>query len=179
MFNPGDLEASVELSFLPAAGERARPSPTCVVPPSSFSVVDVNALAEVPAGPHSVLVNVVGDQTPVVVERVLTRPLDDTPATTVLLGSQITVPSWYVIEPAVAPGGVLVVMNSAGAPDHGGGQGHRAGRRGRRAGAGGGARPGRRLGDDDGARERRWRSRCMVEGGQPVVVEWRARVARR
>ena len=30
--------------------------------------------------------------------------------------SQITVPSWYVIEPSVTPGGVLVVMNSAGIP---------------------------------------------------------------
>jgi hypothetical protein len=83
---------------------------------SSFAVVDVNALPEVAAGPHSTVFNVVEDQTPVVVERVLSRPLDDRQTATVLLGSQITVPQWYVIEEAAARGGVLVVMNSAGLP---------------------------------------------------------------
>jgi hypothetical protein len=175
VFNPGDLEASVELSFLPAAGDGAVQS-NVVVPPSSFSVVDVNALAEVPAGPHSVLVNVVGDQTPVVVERVLTRPLDNAPATTVLLGSQITVPSWYVIEPSIIPGGVLVVMNSAGVPTTAAIKAIGP--------AGAVAVPGLEevpvpaggsvtvtLPDNVGPFP------LMVEGGQPVVVEWRARVA--
>jgi hypothetical protein len=52
----------------------------------------------------------------VVVERLLTRPLEDTMITNVLLGSQITVPQWYVIDEAAARGGILVVMNSAGLP---------------------------------------------------------------
>ena len=192
MFNPGDLDASVELSFLPAGGvslpppatpdtstspaaapDTAAPDPSTpdtstpdtstaggpvepstsvgstgpttstgsaaapadstssvppapvaslvppvsvVVPPSSFSVVDVNTLADLPPGPHSTLVNVVGDDTPVVVERLLTRPLEDTLITNVLLGSQITVPQWYVIDEPAARGGILVVMNSAGLP---------------------------------------------------------------
>jgi uncharacterized protein DUF5719 len=196
IYNPGDLDAEVELSFLPAAGVGLPPPPTAtpssaapaptptssstssptnpssspasgaatagsvgssstsgatstsasattaattttgdattsttlppavpmvaphgvVVAASSFAVVDVNALPEVAAGPHSTVVNVVEDQTPVVVERVLSRPLDDRQTATVLLGSQITVPQWYVIEEAAARGGVLVVMNSAGLP---------------------------------------------------------------
>ncbi|HET9600385.1 MAG TPA: DUF5719 family protein [Acidimicrobiales bacterium] len=116
VFNPGELDAAVDLSFLPADGV-APPAPvSIVVPPSSFQLVDVDALAEVSPGDHSTVVNVVGDETPVVVERLLTRPVDDTPVTTILLGSQLTVPQWYVIEEAAARGGVVVVMNSAGLP---------------------------------------------------------------
>jgi len=173
VFNPGDLDASVDLSFLPAAGgEQAQSS--VVVPPSSFSVVDVNGLAEVPAGPHSTLVNVVGDETPVVVERLLTRPLDNTPVTTTLLGSQITVPEWYVIEPTITPGGVLVIMNSAGIPTTAAVKAVGP--------AGAVAIPGLEevpvpaggsvtvtLPDTVGPFPLR------VEGAQPVVVEWRAR----
>jgi hypothetical protein len=48
------------------------------------------------------------------VERLLTRPLDDNAVTTLLLGSQITVPQWYVIEEPAGRGGVIVVMNAAG-----------------------------------------------------------------
>jgi hypothetical protein len=174
VFNPGDLDASVELSFLPANGGVAAQS-NVVVAPSTFSVVDVNGLAEVPPGPHSVLVNVVGEQTPVVVERVLTRPLDDTATTTVLLGSQITVPEWYVVEPSVSPGGVLVVMNSAGLPTTAAIKAVGP--------AGAVAVPGLEavpvpasgsvtitLPDTVGPFP------VMVEGAQPVVVEWRARV---
>jgi hypothetical protein len=114
VFNPGDLDASVDLTFLPAAGSTPPIPVSVVVPPSSFQVVDVSEQAEVPAGPHSTVVNVVGDQTPVVVERLLTRPLEDNAVTTVLLGSQIIVPQWYVIEEPAGRGGVIVVMNAAG-----------------------------------------------------------------
>jgi hypothetical protein len=149
LFNPGDADASVELSFLPAGGNGAPPAPASqgsppassepphtsnpatagdagdeapivepvsdVVPAGSFLVIAVNNESAVPQGLHSTLVNVVGDQTPVVVERVLSRPVDNRPATTVLLGSQLAVPTWYVAEPAVSSGaGSLVIMNSAG-----------------------------------------------------------------
>ncbi len=48
------LDASVELSFLPAGGgRRSSASPTSSCRPSSFLVVDVNGEAAVPPGPHS------------------------------------------------------------------------------------------------------------------------------
>jgi hypothetical protein len=126
VFNPGDQDASVELSVLPAAGSG---SPTTsaavavqpvvapvsvVVPPNSFAVVDTGGEAGVPPGPHSTLVNVVADQTPVVVERLLSRVTGDRLTTTSVLGSQLAVPRWYVANPAVGRGGTLVIMNSAG-----------------------------------------------------------------
>jgi hypothetical protein len=138
LFNPGDADASVELSFLPAGGtapaappaaggagdsgdvdegaaESLVPPVSDVVPAGGFLVVDVNAQGAVPAGRHSTLINVVGDQTPVVAERVLSRPVAGRPATTVLLGSQLTVTDWYVTQPAASGGaGTLVIMNSAG-----------------------------------------------------------------
>ena len=79
MFNPGELDAAVDLSFLPAAGATPPTPVSIVVPPSSFQLVDVDALAEVPPGTHSTVVNVVGDQTPVVVERSAHPPRWTTP----------------------------------------------------------------------------------------------------
>jgi hypothetical protein len=124
VFNPGELDASVELSFLPAAGSApgeggvAAPAGepvSVVVAPSSFVVVDVTGEGSVPVGAHSTVVNVVGDQTPVVVERLLSRAADGGRlATTLLLGSQVTVPRWYVANDAVGRGGRLIIENSAG-----------------------------------------------------------------
>ena len=148
LYNPGDADASVELSFLPAGGTGAPPAgapapgaaPTTattpgsapastdqtassslvepvseVVPAGTFLVVDVNSEKAVANGRHSTVINVVGDQTPVVAERVLTRQVSGRAATTVLLGSQLAVTDWYVIdEVASHGGGNLVIMNSAG-----------------------------------------------------------------
>ena len=125
VFNPGDQDASVELSFLPAAGTQpdgasdaatsgAEPV-SVVVAPSSFAVVDTSGVATVPPGPHSTVVNVVADQTPVVVERLLSRSTaDGRLETTLLLGSQVTLPRWYVVDESVGRGGTLVIQNSAG-----------------------------------------------------------------
>ena len=78
VFNPGDLDASVELSFLPGwwrggapAGEHRG---------GAVELLGRRRQRRWPTyrqGPHSTLVNVVGDQTPVVVERLLTRPVDE------------------------------------------------------------------------------------------------------
>jgi Family of unknown function (DUF5719) len=130
VFNPGDQDASVELSVLSAAGSATAGAATAssavvpvqsalapisvVVPPNSFAVVDTGGEAGVPPGPHSTLVNVVADQTPVVVERLLSRVVGDRLTTTSLLGSQLAVPRWYVANSAVGRGGSLVIMNSAG-----------------------------------------------------------------
>ena len=153
----------------------APPAPvSIVVPPSSFQLVDVDALAEVPPGDHSTVVNVVGDQTPVVVERLLTRPLDDTPVTTMLLGSQITVPQWYVIEEAAARGGVVVVMNSAGLPTTAAVKA--IGPAGAVPVPGLEAVPSRPAARRPSPSPRPSAgSRCSSRAAQPVVVEWRAR----
>jgi hypothetical protein len=175
VFNPGDLDASVELSFLPADGLNQPPPASVVVAPSTFSVVEVNALPDVPPGPHSTLINVVGEETPVVVERLLARPLDDTNVTNVLLGSQITVPKWYVIEESAARGGVLVIMNSAGLPTTAsvkaiGPSGAVAvpGLEAVPVPAGGSATV--TVPETVGGFP------LLIEGAQPIVVEWRARV---
>jgi hypothetical protein len=126
VFNPGDQDASVEISFLPAAGTEASSTTdtsagaepvSVVVAPSSFAVVDTSGEPAVPNGPHSTVVNVVANQTPVVVERLLSRRAGDGRlTTTVLLGSQVAAPRWYVIDESVGRGGTLIIQNSAGLP---------------------------------------------------------------
>ncbi len=128
-----------------------------------------------PPGPHSTLINVVGEDTPVVVERLLARPLDDTNVTNVLLGSQITVPKWYVIEESAARGGVLVIMNSAGLPTTASVKA--IGPAGAVAVPGLEAVPVPAGGSATiTVPETVGGFPLLIEGAQPIVVEWRARV---
>ncbi|HWC69129.1 MAG TPA: DUF5719 family protein [Acidimicrobiales bacterium] len=85
-----------------------------LVPAGEFRVVDVTNNPDVPPGRHDVVVSLEGDDTPVVVERVLNRIRDDRSTTSTLLGSRIVSATWYVADASASAEGVLVVMNGAG-----------------------------------------------------------------
>jgi hypothetical protein len=85
-----------------------------LVPAGEFRVVDVANNPDVPAGRHDVVISLEGDDTPVVVERVLNRIRDERSTTSTLLGSRIVSATWYVADASASIDGVLVVMNGAG-----------------------------------------------------------------
>jgi hypothetical protein len=85
-----------------------------LVPAGEFRVVDVANNPDVPLGRHDLVVSLEGDDTPVVVERVLNRIRDDRSTTSTLLGSRIVSATWYVADASASAEGVLVVMNGAG-----------------------------------------------------------------
>jgi Family of unknown function (DUF5719) len=85
-----------------------------LVPAGEFRVVDVANNPDVPVGRHDVAVSLEGDDTPVVVERILNRIRDDRSTTSTLLGSRLVSGTWYIADASASTDGVLVVMNGAG-----------------------------------------------------------------
>jgi hypothetical protein len=85
-----------------------------LVPAGELRVLDVALNPDVTPGRHDVVVSLEGDDTPVVVERILNRIRDDRSTTSTLLGSQLVSATWYIADEAASTDGVLVVMNGAG-----------------------------------------------------------------
>jgi hypothetical protein len=85
-----------------------------LVPPGEFRVLDVANNPDIVNGRHDVVVSLEGDDTPVVVERILTRIRDDRSTTATLLGSRLVSATWYIADASASAEGVLVVMNGAG-----------------------------------------------------------------
>ncbi len=85
-----------------------------LVPPGELRVLDVAGHPDIVNGRHDVVVSLEGDDTPVVVERILNRLRDDRSTTATLLGSRLVSATWSLADAAASAGGVLVVMNGAG-----------------------------------------------------------------
>lgn len=120
IYNPNDRAVSADLVLLgidqTLVSDAEVLTQTVNVAPSSASVFSVSDLAGVPDGRHAVVVSSSAND-PIVVERVLTRPITDAPVnTTVVMGS----PSTYLASTWHVPIGVrfgvqqaLVVYNTS------------------------------------------------------------------
>jgi hypothetical protein len=117
LYNPGEEDATVTpvlLGFPPAGMD---PPEAIVVPDGEVVEFRVADVAGLPDGAHSVVFGT-EPATPVVVERVITRTIDNVATTSMTLGAT-TRPdgyianTWYVgLGPAVATQGGLVVYNN-------------------------------------------------------------------
>ncbi len=118
LYNPGEEDAEVTpvlLGFQPPEG--MQPPDPIVVPDGEvveFRMADVGSL---PDGPHSVVFGT-EPATPVVVERVLTRTIDNVPTTSITLGATTrpdgyVANSWYVgLGPAAPTQRALALYNN-------------------------------------------------------------------
>jgi Family of unknown function (DUF5719) len=112
IYNPTDEPVDVDVLFAPV------PAGTALVEPVSLTigaqeslVLDAASVPNLPAGRHVVDVRTFSDAA-IVVERALTRPADDSVATTVVLGSRFGSPRWWVpTGVAEAADAALVVRN--------------------------------------------------------------------
>ena len=118
LFNPGDLDAEVDVAFYPADPSTVPPdqinTPIAVTVPAKTAIsVDVKENADVPAGQHSILVQSEQDQ-PVVAERVLELQGDTAFNVTLQPGSPLTATSWTFVTGAADGSEALVVANATG-----------------------------------------------------------------
>jgi hypothetical protein len=118
LYNPGEEDATVTpvlLGFQPPAGWV--PPEAIVVPDGEVVEFRVADVAGLPAAPHSIVFGT-EPTTPVVVERVITRTIEDVPTTSITLGATTRsdgyiANTWYVgLGPAVATERGLVVYNN-------------------------------------------------------------------
>jgi hypothetical protein len=114
LYNPTDAEVEVDAIFLGVA-EFAE-VPTIVVPAQQVVAFDPGTVATLAEGAHSVVFSTLDDPS-IVVERAVTRTVDQLPSTTVLLGAPpradgYVATTWYLAAGVEEPGsGALVVYN--------------------------------------------------------------------
>lgn len=92
------------------------PATTVTVPPGEVIVFDMANVGGLPDGRHGVLVTSREGES-IVVERILTRPVENTVATTAVLGLQRGYPSnrWVIpVSSNLALEGALVILNTSG-----------------------------------------------------------------
>jgi len=112
MFNPTDNDIEVDVIVLGVSDSVVDPT-TLTVPSREVVVFDTAGIVGLPDGLHGTLVSTLSESS-LVVERVLTRPANDSISTSVLLGAggSALSPEWFVsITPAVAADGALLLMN--------------------------------------------------------------------
>lgn len=119
ILNPTKQSVTADVVILGIDSETAPLAPTSVtIPPGEVVIFDVSTIAGLPDGPHgAVITSRTGDS--IVVERVLTRPVDGTFATTSVIGAQRGFLSgrWRVsVGPSLAIDSALVVLNTSGGP---------------------------------------------------------------
>jgi hypothetical protein len=114
LYNPGETEASVDVTVFPADPASGGPVPLKYTVPARQRVEsDLSGSQDVPAGEHSIVVASDPDQ-PIVAERVLDLT-GKRVATTVQLGARVGARRWYV--PISAPANatnVLTIVNVTG-----------------------------------------------------------------
>jgi hypothetical protein len=119
ILNPTKQSVTADVVILGIDSETAPLTPTSVtIPPGEVVIFDVSTIAGLPDGPHgAVITSRTGDS--IVVERILTRPVDGTFATTSVIGAQRGFLSgrWRVsVGPSLAIDSALVVLNTSGGP---------------------------------------------------------------
>ncbi len=119
ILNPTNQVVTADVVILGIDPETAPLAPTSVsVPPGEVVLFDVSTIAGLPDGPHgAVITSRTGED--IAVERILTRPVEGTFATTAVIGAQrgflssrwrASVSSTLAIEDA------LIVLNTSGGP---------------------------------------------------------------
>jgi hypothetical protein len=121
LYNPTDSDVEAQLTVYPATPTAVPPQTTTTVKAGTASVINLATDVEgVPAGRHSVIVQVNSDDSgaAIVAERALTKPAPGGAGgvfTTVVLGTMITSPRWWVMlgVPSKTEA-ALVVANATG-----------------------------------------------------------------
>jgi Family of unknown function (DUF5719) len=119
IFNPTSEPVDVDITFLPGQTIPGFvPSETVTVDPRKAAVVDVGAIPllipSLPTLRHATIVRTLSTSS-IVVERVLTKTVDDSLATTVVLGSRIADDRWWLPTGAPTPTeAAVVVFNTTG-----------------------------------------------------------------
>jgi hypothetical protein len=120
LYNPTDRPVDAQLTVYPAATTAVPPQTSVTVAPGTATVVNLATIDGVPAGRHSVIVQVNSDDAgaAIVAERALTKPAPGGAGgvfTTVVLGTMITSPRWWAMLGVPAPTeAALVVANATG-----------------------------------------------------------------
>jgi hypothetical protein len=115
VYNPNDRSVEADLVLLgidtTQVADSSALSQTVTVPASGVQVITVSGLAGVPPGRHAAVVSTNASD-PVVVERVISRPVDDgngLPSTTAVIGA----PSSYIASTWHLPIGVTFPLSQA------------------------------------------------------------------
>jgi hypothetical protein len=119
VFNPTDQPVDVDVNFLPGQAIAGFiPSESLTLEPRETLVLDVDAIEglaqALPTPRHSIIVRTLSTES-IVVERVLTKTIDDSLVTTAVLGSRISSARWWLPNGVPAPTeAALVVFNTTG-----------------------------------------------------------------
>ncbi len=119
MLNPTLQTVTADIVILGIDPEVAPLAPTSVtIPPGEVILFDVSTIAGLPEGPHGAVITSRSGES-LVVERILTRPVDGTFATTAVIGAQRGFLSsrWRAsVSAGLAIDDALVVLNASGGP---------------------------------------------------------------
>jgi hypothetical protein len=119
ILNPTSQTVTADIVILGIDPAVAPLAPTSVsIPPGEVVLFDTSTIAGLPDGPHGAVVTSRSGES-IVVERILTRPIDGTFATTAVIGAQRGFLSsrWRVsVGPSLAIDAAIVVLNAAGGP---------------------------------------------------------------
>jgi hypothetical protein len=114
IFNPGEADAEVDVSFFPSDPAAPLADPVNVtVPAGTTAVVDVNASEGVPDGQHSILV-LSEEGRPVIVERTLDLQGDTALNVTMQPGSPLVSTLWTLVTGLADGAEALVIANTTG-----------------------------------------------------------------
>ncbi len=119
ILNPTTQTVTADVVILGIDPEVAPLAPTSVsVPPGEVVLFDTSTIAGLPDGSHGAVITS-RDGDAIVVERILTRPVDGTFATTAVIGAQrgFLSSKWRVsVGPSLGIESALVVLNASGGP---------------------------------------------------------------
>lgn len=117
ILNPTAESVTADVVILGLDPATAPLTPTSVtIPPGEVVLFDVSTISGLPDGPHGAVITSRSGES-IVVERILTRPVDGTFATTAVIGAQRGFLSsrWRVsVGPTLAIDAALVVLNTSG-----------------------------------------------------------------
>lgn len=119
ILNPTAEAVTADVVILGIDPATAPLTPTSVsIPPGEVVLFDVSTIPGLPDGPHGAVITSRTGET-IVVERILTRPVDGTFATSAVVGAQRGFLSsrWRVsVGPTLAIDSAIVVLNTSGGP---------------------------------------------------------------